>query len=133
MFDGKLVEVKTTLGSSFSNPKVVAVPFLLWYSSTDVVSENGIRNDQLAICDTNGDNVISLDEATIYAAKVDEQVAKHNAEKAKIDAQIANGPNSTTAPSYTPPPPTYPAQPASAQEPLEARQPKAPLPPGGYR
>ena len=76
--------------SEFSNPQVVAVPFLLWWSSTDVVSDNGIYNDQLAICDTNGDGVITLDEATIYAAKVDEQIAKHEAEKAKNNAQLAN-------------------------------------------
>jgi hypothetical protein len=136
IFDGKLVEAKTNLNTNFSNPRVVAVPFLLWYSSTDVVSDNGIYNDQLAICDINGDGVVTLDEASTYAAKVDEQIAKREAEKAKNNAQFANnaptGTNSTSAPAYAQPP-TYPTQPASAQQPLEARQPQAPLPPNGYR
>jgi hypothetical protein len=129
IFDSKLVEVKSNL-SSMSNPKVVAVPFVLWWSSTEVVSDNGIYNDQLAICDINGDGVISLDEANIFAAKVDEKIAKQNAERAKIEASISPNNQPTT--------PTVSAQPVSAQQPAAVQQssyasPQAPLPPGNYR
>ena len=139
IFDGKVVEVRANQ-TSLNNPHVIAVPFLLWWSSTDVVSDNGIYNDQVAICDTNGDGVITLDEATIYAARVDEQIAKHQAEKAKLEAQAGNtapAPSgrdtassdrdnvSGTAAVQT--------QPASLQQPLEARQPAAPMPGGSYR
>jgi hypothetical protein len=136
IFDGKLVEARTNLNANFSNPRVVAVPFLLWYSSSEVVSDNGIRNDQLAICDANGDNVIALDEATIYAARIDEQVAKQKAERAKIEAEMAGAPPNSSgpgAPANYSTPAAYPAQPASIQQPLEARSPQAPLPPGNYR
>lgn len=136
IFDGKLVEARTNLNANFSNPRVIAVPFLLWYSSSEVVSDNGIRNDQLAVCDANGDNVITLDEATIYAARIDEQIAKHKAEQAKLEAEMAGGPPNSSGPSapanYSPPA-AYPAQRASIQQPLEARSPQAPLPPGNYR
>jgi len=139
IFDGKVVEVRANQ-NSLNNPHVVAVPFLLWWSSTDVVSDTGIYNDQVAICDTNGDGVITLDEATIYAARVDEQIAKHQAEKAKLEAQAGNA---APAPSgrntaasdrdNTPGTTAVQTQPASMQQPLEARQPGAPMPPSGYR
>jgi hypothetical protein len=136
IFDGKLVEVRASLNPSATNPKVIAVPFLLWWSSVDVVSDNGIYNDQLAICDTNGDGVITLDESTMYSARVDEQIAKREAEKAKNNAQLANGqpnePSPATAPNIAAPS-QYPIQPASVQQPLEARQPQAPLPPHSFR
>jgi hypothetical protein len=84
IFDGKVAEQKTDKG--MSNPNVFAVPFLLWYSSTDVVSDNGIYNDQIAICDTNGDGFISLQEAETYAARFDAKMAKREAEKAKSES-----------------------------------------------
>ena len=136
IFDGKLAEAKANLPSNNSNPKVVAVPFLLLWASTDVVSDNAIRNDQLTICDTNGDGVITLDEATMYAAKVDEKIAKQNVEKAKNNVQITNGQPAAPGPYGAPPsaPPTsYPTQPASMQQPIESQSPPAPLPPGSYR
>jgi hypothetical protein len=119
IFDGKVAEVKAFSRTEMSNPRVVAVPFLLWYSSTDVVSDNGIYNDQVAICDTNGDGIISLAEATTYAARVDEQTAKREAEKAKMEAQ--NGQ------------PTGPAATASARDnaplsPNDAARPISPPP-----
>jgi hypothetical protein len=83
LFDGKLVQAKSDQG--MKNPQVFAVPFLLWYSSTDVVSDNGVYNDQLGICDTNGDGYISDREAMIYAAKSNkqdqQQVAKRDPSK----------------------------------------------------
>jgi hypothetical protein len=136
IFDGKEIEVKNNPNPNFSNPHVVAVPFLLWWSSTDVVSDNAIRNDQLAVCDTNGDGVITLEEATVYAARIDEQIAKREAEKAKNNAQLANNqpnaPSPYSAPNYSPQS-SYPTQPASMQQPIESQSPPAPLPPGSYR
>jgi hypothetical protein len=130
IFDGKLAEVKGIPNPNFQNPKVVAVPFLLWWSSTDVVSDNGIYNDQIAICDTNGDGTITMDEANIYAAKVDEKVAKHNEEKAKLEAQLANhepARNTVMSQRDNPPPtPTVNAQPASIQQPVNYPQPTYP-------
>jgi hypothetical protein len=79
LFDGKLAQAKSN--QSMKNPQVFAVPFLLWYSSTDVVSDNGIYNDQVTLCDTNGDGVISNHEALVYAAKADQQVAQRDAAK----------------------------------------------------
>jgi hypothetical protein len=136
LFDGKLVEVRSNL-TSMSNPKVVAVPFVLWWSSTEVVSDNGIYNDQVAICDKNGDGVITLDEANIYAAQVDEKIAKQNAEKAKIEAQLASHESTArnTNPSSRDNLPTSPsvsAQPVSVRQPAFS-EPQAPLPPGSYR
>jgi hypothetical protein len=97
------------------------------------VSDNGVYNDQVAIRDSNGDGVITLEEATIYAARVDEQFAKRQAEKAKLEAQAGNASPiaPTTAASGRDNPPTTPAlpfQPPSAQQPLEARLPSASLP-----
>jgi hypothetical protein len=73
-----------------SNPNVFAVPFLLWYSTTDVVSDNGIYNDQIAICDSNGDRIITLQEAETYAARFDAKMAKREAVKAKSDSDAAD-------------------------------------------
>jgi hypothetical protein len=144
IFNGKLAEVKSTPNPNFQNPKVVAVPFLLWWSSTDVVSDNGIYNDQVAICDANGDGMVTMDEANIYAAKVDERVAKHNEEKAKIEAQFASHESIAQNPAPSsrenpPPTPNVNVQPVSVQQaanyqqPTYTQQPNAPLPPGSYR
>jgi hypothetical protein len=141
MFDAKVVEVRSNL-AGMSNPKVVAVPFLLWWSSTEVVSDSGIYNDQVAICDVNGDGVVTLDEANFYAAGVDEKIAKQNAEKAKIEADLAShDPARNTVLSRRDNPPTTPtisAQPVSVQQSASVQQssysqPQAPLPPGEYR
>jgi hypothetical protein len=136
IFNAKLAEAKNEVKSNTTNPRFVAIPFLLFYSCTDTVSDNGIYNDQVALCDLNGDGVITLDEATTYGSKVDELIAKHNAEKAKIEAQIANSlpPNArqNSEPSNVQPA-SYPVQPTSVQQSLEANHPQAPLPPGSYR
>jgi hypothetical protein len=49
-----------------SNPQLVAVPFLLWYSRVDVPFDTAIYNDQLLICDSNGDGFISTQEAAAF-------------------------------------------------------------------
>ncbi len=59
-----------------SNLQVAAVPFVFWYSSTAEPSNNAVYNDQITACDTNGDNLITMQEATVYRAAVAEQIRK---------------------------------------------------------
>jgi hypothetical protein len=63
--------------------QVSAVPFLWWYSSTNELSDSAVYNDQISACDTNGDGIISMQEALAYRAIVAEQIRL--AEKAKAD------------------------------------------------
>ena len=46
-----------------------AIPFLLWWSKTNVLSEGAYYNDQVAACDADGDSVISVQEALAYNPK----------------------------------------------------------------
>ena len=43
-----------------------AIPFLLWWSKTNVLSEGAYYNDQVAACDADADGVISVQEALAY-------------------------------------------------------------------
>ena len=54
-----------------SDPQLLAIPFLFWVSSTRELSDNAIYNDQAALCDLNGDGLITLQEAINYRARVD--------------------------------------------------------------
>ena len=83
--------------------QVSAVPFLWLYSSNKELSDNAIYNDQISACDTNGDGVISMQEALEYRAKVAEQFRP--AEKAKKDEHdsSASKPAFTMQPSDKPP------------------------------
>jgi hypothetical protein len=66
-----------------SDPEIVAIPFVIWYSSVNELSDNAIYNDQISICDLNSDNYITLDEAQAFRAKVAERLASR--EKTKGD------------------------------------------------
>jgi hypothetical protein len=57
-----------------SNMEITAVPFVCWNSSESALSDNAIYNDQISACDTNGDNLITLQEALVYRAVVAERV-----------------------------------------------------------
>lgn len=46
----------------------VGVPFVTFYSKTSVISENAWYNDQITLCDTNGDGTITESEARVYSA-----------------------------------------------------------------
>ena len=58
-----------------SGGDVFAIPFLCWSSHVDQLSDNAIYNDQQSACDTNGDNMITLEEALAYRVKVTERMA----------------------------------------------------------
>ena len=60
-----------------------AVPFLCMFSRTSEVSDNAVYNDQIALCDANGDGVINEQEASAFRALV--------AERTRRDATKGNG------------------------------------------
>jgi hypothetical protein len=64
-----------------SDIQICAVPFLWWYSSASELSDNAIYNDQISVCDSNGDGLITTDEAMAFRAKVTEQLAVQKAKK----------------------------------------------------
>jgi hypothetical protein len=87
VFDGKLADVKSR--QSMSNPHVLAVPFLLLNSSAEVVSDNGMFNDQALLCDSNGDGIITLKEAQIYAARAEPNTVQEHDEVDELSYQLA--------------------------------------------
>lgn len=52
---------------SSGNVSSVTVPFLLSYNRKEVRSENAFYNDQLQLCDLNGDNFITDEEAMLFS------------------------------------------------------------------
>ncbi len=106
LFDAKVAEARAK--QTGSHGRVFAVPFLLWYSSADVVSDNGVYNDQLAICDANGDGYVSLQESQIYSARIDATNAP--AATAVAGAQAPAAPLPPDSPRAV-----YPVQPVSVQ------------------
>ena len=99
---------------SMGNPRVTAVPFLLWYSRTDELSDNAVFNDAVAACDVNGDRVISVDEARRFQARVQTEVAAREQKKREATAATARaGGNASLAGQggqvVRPMPPTSPA------------------------
>lgn len=79
-----------------SNPHVVAIPFLCWYSRVDVPSDNAVYNDQVAACDSNGDGLIATSEAQLFGERVQEQIQLAEA-KEKAKQAGANPPSAPTA------------------------------------
>lgn len=57
-----------------SNLEMSAVPFLWFNVSHSTLSDNAIYNDQISACDTNGDGLIDMQEATAYRAVIAERV-----------------------------------------------------------
>ncbi len=68
-----------------------AVPFICWFSSEDVLSDNAVYNDEVKACDTNGDNLITLREATAYHARVRAAREADEPKKPATEANLANG------------------------------------------
>lgn len=54
--------------------ELTAVPFLCWSSHTSTLSENAIYNDQISACDSNGDGLITMHEATMFRAAVAQRI-----------------------------------------------------------
>ena len=80
------------------NFQVSAMPLLWWRSSANELSDNAIYNDQISVCDTNGDGVISTQEALTYRSIVAAQIS----EAAKRQTQESH-PESPAVTTYDPP------------------------------
>jgi hypothetical protein len=90
------------------NFQVSAVPLLWWRSSANELSDNAIYNDQISVCDTNGDGVISTQEGITYrsvvAAQIHEVDQHRNQESHQASATVTNiGPPTRPQPAPTPP------------------------------
>jgi hypothetical protein len=86
------------------NFQVSAMPILWWKSTANELSDNAIYNDQVSVCDTNGDGMISTQEALTYRSVVTAQIAER--EKNKLNDTQA--PRAVTASSSPQPPQTTP-------------------------
>ncbi len=87
LFEGPVAELKSQ--KTGSNPQVFFIPFLCWYSREDVLSDAAVYNDQIAACDTNGDQVISLEEAAAYRAVHDAKIRAEQAKQGEAQATAA--------------------------------------------
>ncbi len=107
-FSAKAFDSEAREGAARS--KVVAIPFLLWWSKMDVLSEGAYYNDQVAACDTDGNGMVSVQEALAYNPM------------SAVDFSTTAGqpPSAPNAPAMVP----YPTQPASAQQPARAPTPE---------
>jgi hypothetical protein len=86
---------------------VFALPFICWVSHSNELSDNAIYNDQMAACDANGDNCITLQEAANYRSRVDERIAqmeKAKAAEAKTASTLPEPPKPTEPPDKSAPP-----------------------------
>ncbi|MGL4462797.1 MAG: hypothetical protein ACRDD1_10445 [Planctomycetia bacterium] len=45
----------------------IGVPFVTFFASNQQLAESAFFNEQVRICDTNADGLVTMDEATIYA------------------------------------------------------------------
>ena len=98
--------------------KLFAVPFLLWYSREDVLSENAWYNDQIVACDADRDGLITLREARAYNPKYVEEAAK----LAESKPAAASTASAESKPGQDPP--NRSVQPASLQQPFDAPLPE---------
>jgi hypothetical protein len=83
-FEARIADLKDR-GEKPHKERVVAVPFLLWWSREEVLAENAWYNDQVAVCDVNRDTLITFQEALAYNPRFREgvdEVAGWNAEQA---------------------------------------------------
>jgi hypothetical protein len=90
-----------------------AVPFLLWWSKTNVLSEGAYFNDQVAACDADGDGVISVQEALAYNPKSVVDASKLTQAKPRRSAAAPAAPS--------------PVQPASLHQAADAPTPETVL------
>lgn len=88
------------------NFQVSAVPLLWWRSTANELSDNAIYNDQVSVCDTNGDGIISTQEGLTYRSIVTAQIREADQHKF-----IESHPESTTATKAVPPGVSQPTPP----------------------
>ena len=71
----------------------LAIPFLCLFARTTELLDNAVNNDQVTLCDADGDNVVTEQEAFAYRARV--------AEKARTDEATARKPDKSSGESAT--------------------------------
>jgi hypothetical protein len=76
------------------NFQVSAMPLLWWRSTANELSDNAIYNDQISVCDTNGDNFITMEEAMAYRSIVASQIRLAEKNKSAESHPDANAPPS---------------------------------------
>ena len=97
-FESGLAEIKPQV-SNADNPQITAVPLLFWYSTTDKLSDTAVRNDQLLICDANGDGFITAQEAAAYHTNAQSQASIAAAKKSeRAEPSIARNPEDHVPP-----------------------------------
>jgi hypothetical protein len=90
LFEAQVAELKSH--KEATNGKVFFVPFIVWYSRMDVLSDNAIYNDQALACDLNGDGLISVQEAFAYSEKMKEKAEQLAKQKAAEESKVAAKP-----------------------------------------
>jgi len=101
VFEAGVAETKSR--KEGSNPRLFAIPFVLWYSRVDAISDNAAHNDAAALCDANGDGLITLQEALAYSARFPQEKAKvTESHPGQVEAVSAEQPLAAPLP-QTPP------------------------------
>jgi hypothetical protein len=97
-FEARVADLRDQ-GDKPHKERLFAVPFLLFWSHEESLSENAWYNDQLKVCDANHDGRITLQEAWVYNPRFREGMANlagWNAEQgAGNDAQRPGAANQT--------------------------------------
>lgn len=83
VFEAGVDEVKTQ--KKDSNGDAFAVPFLCLLHNTTTISDNAVYNDQAALCDTDGDGLITDQESLAYRDRVAARTRTENAKAREAD------------------------------------------------
>jgi hypothetical protein len=74
MFNTQVAETKAK-SEEKAKSRSLTIPFLLSWSTTDVLSDAALYNDQLAACDANADGIITMHEVMAYCGRSREEAA----------------------------------------------------------
>lgn len=100
LFEAGVVDMKSHKESS--NPQVVAIPFVIWLSRMDELSDTAVYNDQLLVCDSNGDGLITTEEAFAFRAmaksKASEKKSGDDSNLSQIASKIPPGTSGDSGP-----------------------------------
>jgi len=67
-----------------------AIPFLCLLCNTTTISDSAVYNDQAALCDTDGDSLITDQESLAYRARVAARLGRRTRRQAKPTSQTAS-------------------------------------------